>query len=56
MTEKSEELSDLERVLSDAVEQRDTETPVDLDALVVNVKATPRPRGRDNKGSGRRGG
>lgn len=56
MIDENEEPDELEHTLSDALQQRDAEAPVDLDALVVNVKSTPRPRGRDNKGSGRRGG
>jgi hypothetical protein len=56
MSDKSEELTDLEHALSDALQQRDAEVPVDLEVPVLTVRSTPRPRGRDNKGSGRRGG
>ena len=58
MTDKNKEPDELEQLLADALEPKgDLPTPpLDLEALGMQVRSKAPPRGRDNKGSGRRGG
>lgn len=58
MTGKNEEPDELETLLTDALEPKGAlpTPPLDLEALGMQVGSKARPRGRDNKGSGRRGG
>ena len=58
MTDENEESDELDKLLADALEPKgDLPTPpLDLEALGMRVRSKAPPRGRDNKGSGRKGG
>lgn len=56
MTDKNEELAELEKLLADALEPKDDLPSPLLDLEALGMQAGPKaaPRGRNDKGSGRK--
>jgi hypothetical protein len=58
MTDESEQLDELDKLLADALEPKGDLPipPLDMEALGMELMSRPRPPARDNKGGGRKGG